>query len=609
MATPRVALVCLEEHAPVDLRNWLEIALAAPMLRAHAIEPEVILLKAPRHREALLAQWERRMPNLIFMPVPRDQLHSARALLDALSRLRRRDAAPNVAVGGVMGTLATHEFSAHEAVTAILLGDWLETLEEFAVAVSDNKQPREIPGLWWRSPDGWILSQQRKKLRTISELPMPDLSVFRVKDLLKVTGGAIPILASRGFPFRSLFSAQPLLRHLQESENYYESLDPAEVIRNAERQLNQHGPRRFVFVDELFPWNPRWVREFATQWAQRVALPFSINTAAEHMTAEAMRTLAGAGLKRVRLHLESGNDQFRARYSDLNVTNPAVRTAVSTAQRERVQVEARLLLGIPDENRDTIAQTVEFARTLLADGYAPEVFLPWPRTTQWTETNPMPTIVTEYVCQPALDNEALREPLQNAFDTIMEMDSLARASRHARNPNAILDAMADFQLATVRSPLRRPIRIATFHTQEGETDTIALRVPSELRWKIKMTPHATIHFGILIEPALPGLRTRLPVSFSLKLGQKGSYFRLFQKVLMQALDPDSRRWHFFQLPLKPSEPGDAELIFEATVFGRGGDFIPPEGDIWAGWAKVRVIDQAPSTAMDSAIFEIPESEP
>lgn len=588
MAPLKIAILYPEFGTPIQLREWLEVAQTASILRAAGHETKVYLLKATRQRDQLLESFKEDLPGLIFIPIGREQSGPTRLIIDALHEKINKAGEAAVVVGGVMGTLSTQEYSSHPGVHGIVLGDWYESIDELASTLASHGNPHNVAGVWWRGHAGWLLAPNRKRLRTIADLPEPDLEVFRVKDLLKVTGGTLPLSASRGFPFRSLFSSEPLTRHLQESENYYEMLKPSEVIRRAVNLLEKFGPQRFDFVDEIFPWNARWVERFATEWAQEICLPFACTMAAEHFNDENMELLAGAGLKVARIHLESGNDQFRARFSDINMTNGKVREAVGIATACRVRVEVRVLLGIPDETPSTLAETLNFIERLPFAGVHPEVFVPWPRMTAWTDTDPSPTIATEFLCKPVTERPELMGPLQRAYDRLLEVDSMARARLHNRDANSVIDAISDFQLATVRSPLARPLRVTSFAASDGEHDVIALRVPSEISWKTKIAADSVIKFGILLEPTLPGLRSRLPVSFSIKIGQKGKYYRLFQKVLLQALDPASRRWHFFVLPLKPARLGEAEIILESTIFGREPDEVPTDGDLWAGWAGVVV---------------------
>jgi hypothetical protein len=605
-----IAILHLEENAPTDLRLWLEVALGAAVIRKH-MPVQVTLSKSPRQRQRAIAAWTAEAPpTIIFLPIAKGQEDAAREALRDLEQVRKKRPDTLVVVGGVMGTLATADFSMNGAVDGIVLGDWIEPLAELVEAVSRSMSGEKIPGVWWRGPAGWVLPAQKRRQIPVGALPEPDLAVYRVRDLMKVTGLSLPLLASRGYPYRSLFSAAPLLRPIQEMEEYYETLAPEVVVARAAKLLDRYRPRRFDFVDELFPWRPQWIEEFATRWAERIMLPFSVTAAAEHVTRDSMKLLAGAGLKLVRLQLESGNDRLRARHSDLNVGNGVVREAIEVAHSARVRVEVDFLLGIPDESADTVAHTVAFAESLGADGYSAEIFQPWPKLSQWQDTKPSATIQTDYMCVRPADRPELKMPLAKGLDRIHELDALARAARHPRDQEAILDARADFQLGTVRSPHPRPLRVATFSTEEGTHDVLALRVPSEISWKVKLGQRPIIKFGMLMEPQLPGLRARHPIAFSVKIGQNREYYRIFQKVLVQALDPDSRRWHWFTLPIQPSQPGNAELILEAVVFGQPGDFVPSDTPpLWAGWAKCRVYDVTQNEPMESAgLLTTPEDD-
>lgn len=600
-----VQIVYLEENGPIDLRGWLEASLGVSTLNRSGFRAGAVLVKSQRQADRFFEGWKPPTWGLVFLPVSKTQLGPAKRFLSQFLERFPMESPVAAVVGGPMGTLATSEFSGHGGVKGIILGDWLEALIEVAGHVRGIGDAADVPGVWWRMPEGWTLSEKRCRRHALADLPAPDLSAFNVKDLMKLTGNCLPMQASRGFPFRSLFSSYPLTRHLELTENYYEVLSPEDIVSRARELQNRFSPARIDFVDELFPWNDRWTSEFSRQWASQVGLPFSITTAVEHLGPARLTALLEAGLRAVRLPLDSGSESLRVRYADLNLTDADLIDRCEKLSRARVSVDVPVLLGVPDEAPTTLKEALRLAESLPQARLAPEVFVPWPRLAQWAETPPVPTIQTEFLCRPAHERPELRTHLYSTFNKLLDSANLARSRARARDPQAVLDAVADFPQARITSPVYHPGRIAVFHTEVGPREVVAMRVPSEIAWHIFLPPNARLQFGLLLEPALPGLRSRLPISFSIKLAQGGKVFRLFQRIVLQALDPDARRWHEFVLPARPAGVGNAELILESTVFGEPHDHVPPDLELWAGWqCQVTASDESIAAVADS--MELPE---
>ncbi|MDX2175158.1 MAG: hypothetical protein SF028_01690 [Candidatus Sumerlaeia bacterium] len=586
MNAPPVQLALVEFGNAVQWRDWLQLAQAAAGLRAAGQEAEVRVLKGPRQRSAALADWKRSKPGLVFVSVPKEQLGAALGLFDEAAR-SAPELASALVVGGTLGTLCTQEFSNHSMAQGILLGDYYEGLLGLAAWHLSGEAQEDVPGLWWRGARGWVLSPATPRLVPFADLPEPRLSDLRPRHVLKVTGSA-PLQASRGFPFRSLFSAEPLLRPLHDTGDFYQTLPVDRVIQRALFLKEALRPPAIDFVDELFPWQTRWVEEFAGRWAEEVGLPFRIDSAAEHLTEANVRLLAGAGLRRARFCLESGNDKFRARFSTVNVGNPAVREAVELLAKANVQTHAHFLLGAPNESASTLEDTVKFADSLPVASVGYEVFRPWPQVSAWRDTEPAPTIATQFICASPYDQQDLLRPLQGARRGLAAIDARQRAAQHQRDHDAALDALSDFAYGAVRSPHEHAVEVRGFGGLNPGSPVIALRVPSQISWETTLGARSLVRFGIALEPCLPGLRHRPGVSFSIKIQQDGETYRLFQKVLLQALDPDSRHWHWFTLPTRPAKVGRATVILESTLYGRPDEALPEDGDIWAGWAGVAV---------------------
>ncbi len=579
-----VALVLVQEQRDLDLREWVEAAQGLAFLRGKGLNARGYMVRNNRQCEHLASTLRHSQPAVVFIHCGIEQLPGTHALLNHLKSTTPKT---NIVVGGAYGTLCSHEFTAHQAVSSVVLGEWIEALAELCSAILADGSGSDINGVWWKGRQGWELTARRKYAPDLADWPIPDSEDFRARELLRMSGGCAAITASRGTPFQTLFTPEPLLRNLQISESWY-WVRPAKLVVEEAQQLNSlFGAREFHFVDDIFPFDQQWTEEFAKEWARQVRRPFHIRTAAEHLTRERLTPLREAGLKSVELCLESGNDVLRARLSDINQTNQQVREVLDRCSRMEIETRLRLLLGLPHETSRTIAETVEMAKSYPADHVDAEIYNPWPESSHWTELERSLTGSTMDRGARIRDIPEMRRDVVVALGDVQTAHSVRRALKKKPAAGVTFDAQREFPKAVIRSPFESAARIASFVSPSGTQEVIALHLPSEITWKVNIPSRPVLEFGILIEPRLPGERARLPVSFSVKVTQSERTYRVFQKILIQALDPDSRRWHWFKLPLTSIKQGKAEFTLENVIYGRESDYLP-EDDIWAGWGKLAI---------------------
>lgn len=584
MAVIDVSIILLQESYSVHQREWVEAAQAVSLAEARGFAVEGIMVRTETQRSQLAQRLVERPPRLAVIVVNRGQSPAALGLLNGIKAISPRCC---VAIAGDEGTLNCHDFTNHSVPGAVLLGEWIEAAAELITALKRHRPGSEVPGTWWRSDKGWALGPRRTYEPALSEWPLPKPDGLKATEWARLRGARLPIIASRGFPFTGLFSSQPVLRSLQDTSSFYHIRPVARIIDEAEDLARRFKLKAIDFADDIFPWDAEWTAAFTSRWAESIGLPFRIRTIGEHLDHARLSVLMQAGLQGIEICMESGSEALRHRHSDVNVHNAQVREAFALCKALGIRTHLRLLLGVPGESVRTLEATIAFARASGATTVSAEIYRALPENPQWDEMELEMTGSSGSRPATRVAPEILRDAVA-ARHEIQKINSLALALRVARRDDAALDGLADIASARVRSPLEGPFCVDTFHTSAGSQDVIALRVPCQLTWPVKLPKDPIVHFGILLEPALPGERSRLPISFSVRVSQAGRSFRLFQKVLIQALDPDSRLWHWFRLPITNVRSGWAELTFENLVFGHDASFIPPGRDAWAGWARIYV---------------------
>lgn len=584
-----VAVVLFQEGRGIDGAELLEAGQAVSLIRASGPSAEGHLVRTERQRALLADHLRKELPKVICLVVGRDQVPAASAFLNLLRGIPETT---SVVMAGSMATLQCNDFTPNELVQAIFLGQWIEALAEYALATQQQGIVGDVPGAMVRGFRGWRVTERRAYKPNLAEWPDPALDDFRLPDILRLRGGSLPIRASRGFAFRSLFSEEPIFRDLQKADFHYHLRPPGRVVEEARLLKEKDGATSFEFVDDIFPWLDGWVRDFVKEWKEQVDLPFAIRSAAEYVTSDRLKNLRSAKLKSVELCLDAGDERLRQQHSDVNQTNDRVIEAVSMINSIKIKSRLRLMLAVPGETPETIRATTDLAREAHAAITSAEIHRPWPDSDAWVETEEkLLGAPIERPRRPQGPHAHLREALL-AVTEIRGIDAVHRARARERHKDAVLDAFCDFPSAVVRAPSDGAARLERVHAPGGSYDSILLRVPSELRFDVKFPRNPILEFGVIVKPELAGERTRTPVSVSVLVSQRKRAFRVFQKVFIQALDPDSRRWHWFSIPVTGVGRGDGTVVLENIVMGEPEGTAPPEHDIWVAWARLVILPES-----------------
>lgn len=596
-----VALILLQEKQDIDYRELTEAGQGLALLRHADLTATGHLVRSRRQRTQLASKLQKKPPRVIFLQTGVGQTAAALAFLNEISKL---PAGCRVAIGGIYGTLCSHEFTSHPLVDCVILGEWMEALRDLGATLrAPNGSPEWVDGIWWKSPYGWKMTQRRSYNPDFDQWPDPELSEFRIQEIIRFRGGLAPIVAARGFQFMASSVPDPLIRHLHDSPSFHHLRPPGRVAREGRAIMKTYRAQRFDFVDPIFPWQESWQDEFIARWTEQTgAAAFQIKAAAEYLLEPGLRKLREAGLVKIEFTLEGGNLELRKRNSELNIDPRRLETTLEICRDLGIEVSLRLLLGVPGESAETLREAKELAQNS-QEQIEPEIFTSFPQSDTWRETERSLT-GGNIVKSSVKEESAIRRDVVLASQELSTLSSVRKAERRRRRPDVSLDGLADFPKARLRSPLESAATLTRFHGPTRSEDVLALRVPTELSFDVILPRDPVVHFSILQEPALPGERSRLPVSFSVKVEQNKRVWRLFHKILIQALDPDSRNWHTFTLPVSGAVRGEAVIILETLIFGRDASFIPPERDLWAGWADFYVTSQSEGQTLEETDEEL-----
>lgn len=295
---------------------------------------------------------------------------SVRALLARLAA-----AFPGVPLvcGGEHAT-ALPEFSLQDApgLTACALGEGEETVVDLARAVGAGRPLTTVAGLAVRCGDRVVRTAPRGRLRALDDIPAPRWDLVPIERYLAGghsfgvdRGRTMPLLASRGCPYRCTFCSSP-----QMWTTRYVTRSPACVVDEIEGYVRDHGVEAVDFYDLTAIVRREWVLEFCRLLrARRVPVSWQLpsGTRSEALDADVLRAMVGAGCRNVSYAPESGSPRTLERVLK-KVRLPRMEASMRAAVRAGLNVKANVMIGFPDERADDLRETLAFIARMARDG-------------------------------------------------------------------------------------------------------------------------------------------------------------------------------------------------------------------------------------------------
>lgn len=282
------------------------------------------------------------------------------------------------AFGGMHPTLFPEESMSNEAIDFICVGEGELPALELCNQLEGGASCCDIPGLWARSAEGIVRNPVGKLVEDLDVLPFPDRDLYQKYGYFNNLV-SIDVIAGRGCPYSCSYCMNTTLKDMnQENGKFIRKHSPALMVRQLEELKKKFGARSFTFVDELFTVNKKWVKEFAGLYRERVGLPFTCNITPETVNEEVIVQLKQAGVFRVCMGVETGNEKIRHELLNKRLSNARLEEAARRLHTNGIKFLTSNMLGLPGETVNDAFETIAFNRKIKTDFVYFSVFQPYP---------------------------------------------------------------------------------------------------------------------------------------------------------------------------------------------------------------------------------------
>lgn len=229
-----------------------------------------------------------------------------------------------------------------------------------------------LPGIYYRRGDAIVANERRARMRDVDAIPRPAWDLFNVKgydDRRLINGPRVgmtmPILATRGCPYRCAYCSSPNMWTTK-----WVARDPKLVADEIQDLVETWGARNFPFQDLTAIIKRQWVVDFCRELIARkldVNWQMPTGTRCEVIDDEVAALLRESGAMSVNFAPESGSETVRQKIAK-QMSEKSLFNAVHAAVKQGLNTAVFFVLGFPGDQVSDFRETLRWAKRLARAG-------------------------------------------------------------------------------------------------------------------------------------------------------------------------------------------------------------------------------------------------
>ena len=309
------------------------------------------------------------------------------AVIRLVGVVRSVNSRARIILGGPLATALPEKLLTESGADFLVLGEGEKTVVDLVSAIESGRDFGNINGIAYLTDGSVKITGNVEPIAGLDTVPFParhllDMDRY-IKDHFQSFGiniggfGRIRstnLLSSRGCPYNCTFCFKDMWGHK------WRGRSPENIIQEMESVHHNYRVNGFFFNDDTFVLDRERVFSFCRQLQEkRMKIVWYCNGRVNLMTEELLFAMYHAGCRGIAYGLESGNQEILDSLKK-NETLEQVRDVVAWTKKVGIHVTGYFMLGNLGETKETIRQTIDFARELNLDYYGFSLTTPIPGT-------------------------------------------------------------------------------------------------------------------------------------------------------------------------------------------------------------------------------------
>ncbi|MDO8748040.1 MAG: cobalamin-dependent protein [Candidatus Omnitrophota bacterium] len=312
-------------------------------------------------------------PEMAGLSFRTPSFNSAKTICSILKQARKD---LPVVLGGPHATAFAEDALKLSGADIAVRGEGEFALLEIAEAIEKGSSLKGIEGISFKLDGAINHNPERKPFKDIDAFPWPARELLPM-DLYNID----VILSSRGCPFACIYCDKVI------SSRAVKYRLAEDVVNEIIYTLEKYGKPAFYFIDEHFLSNKDRANRMLDLLIKAgkdkgIQLKWVCQSRVDAIDEKILRKAKDAGCYEIHYGLETG-DQTELAFINKRTTLEQARRAVEIAKECGLLVRGNFMIGFPISTKETISNTIRFAKSLPIDRYRFFIVSPLPNTKMW----------------------------------------------------------------------------------------------------------------------------------------------------------------------------------------------------------------------------------
>jgi radical SAM superfamily enzyme YgiQ (UPF0313 family) len=283
---------------------------------------------------------------------------------DLCARVKARWPEVVTVMGGTHPSIAQRETLTHDgAVDYVVWGEGERAFVDLLAALGRGERRPAIPGVCFVGADGAVVLQPPGFIEDIDTIPFPAFDLLPMERYFNTAaeGRIVKMITSRGCTYNCSFCSVPYM-----SQRTFRVRSPENVVAEIDRWVRTYRIDGIMFEDDNLTLNVKRARALfdaivEREWGLRL---YARNFRADLFDLDMLRQMRRAGFDVIWITPESGNQRILDEVVDKKFDLRDVDESVKLMKTAGLRVGAAFVIGLPEETRADINDTVAYARKL-----------------------------------------------------------------------------------------------------------------------------------------------------------------------------------------------------------------------------------------------------
>lgn len=278
-------------------------------------------------------------------------------------------------MGGVHPTIRPDD-CINEDVDFVVRGEGEETFPEILDYLEGIGELSNIKGISYKRDGNNTHNSPRPTLTDLNKYPFPARHLL---ELDKYSQPIITIMTSRGCPFNCIYCCRAVMG------KKYTAQTPERVIEEIKEAMKTSKHTHILFVDDLFTFDKKRVEEICKLIIlNNINITWSCSSRVTSVDKELLELMKKAGCTRIGFGVESGDDKILKSLRK-GVTVEQTRKTFRDCKEVGIETAAFFMIGAPEDTRETVLKTIDFAIELDPINVSWSIVTPFPGTGLWEQ--------------------------------------------------------------------------------------------------------------------------------------------------------------------------------------------------------------------------------